>query len=271
MYARYFAKIMSISQSYNKGNHKLHNPEDFPIDETYGGSNGAFYSPFDSIVVKKAKAKTNQIWITSAEKVKTPSGICFVTILIGHIRDEEYNKIWLGSSYKQGEVICHEHKDILSTGPHNHVSVGKGIKKGSGWLKNKNGVWCLNTTEGAKKPEELLFVDDFTTIKNDGGITWKKYEDSPKEEYTYYTTLDDLYINKEPKVGTPVKVKDCYPAMRNALKYKNPNCNAVIKKGTTITCLNTQENGKYIWIKNFNGYVCLRGASGKYYCKEYKK
>ena len=49
MYARYFAKIMSISQSYNKGNHKLHEPEDYPIDETYGGNNGAFYSPFDCV------------------------------------------------------------------------------------------------------------------------------------------------------------------------------------------------------------------------------
>ena len=271
MYARYFAKIMSISQSYNKGNHKLHEPEDYPIDETYGGNNGAFYSPFDSVIVKKAKAKTNQIWLTSTEKVETPIGKCFVTILIGHISPSEYKTLILNKEFKQGEVICHEYKDTLSTGPHNHVSVGKGMIKGSGWIKNKNGVWCLNTTEGAKKPEELLFVDDFTTIKEDAGITWKKYENSPKNEYTYYTTLDDLYINKEPKVGTPVKVKMCYPAMRKALKYKNPNSNAVIKKGTTITCLELVEKDKYIWIKNFNGYVCLRGASGKYYCEEYKK
>ena len=271
MYARDFAKITSISQSYNKGKHKLHEPIDFPIDETYGGNNGTFYAPFDCVIVKKAKAKTNQIWLTSNELVETPSGKTFVTILVGHIKDAEYNKIKVGNSYKQGEIICHEYKDALSTGPHNHVSVGKGMIKGSGWIKNKNGVWCLNTTEGAKKPEELLFVDDFTTIKEDAEICWKKYEDSHKNEYTYYTTLDDLYINKEPKVGTPVKVKDCYPAMPKALKYKNPNCNAVIKKGTTITCLELVKKDKYIWIKNFNGYVCLRGASGKYYCEEYKK
>ena len=59
--------------------------------------------------------------------------------------------------------------------------------------------------------------------------------------------------------------------MRSALKYKKPNDYAVIKKGTTITCLEIVENGKYIWIKNFNGYVCLKGASGKYYLEEYKK
>lgn len=270
MYARYFAKIMSISQSYNKGNHKLHEPEDYPIDETYGGNNGAFYSPFDCKIVKRYSSKSNQIWITSDSEVETPSGKCFVTILIGHISPSEYKTLILNKEFKQGEVICHEYKDEISSGPHNHVSVGKGKIKGSGWLKNKNGVWCLNTTEGAKKPEELLFVDDFTTIKKSAKITWKKY-DSTKEEYTYYTTLDDLYINKEPKVGTPVKVKDCYPAMRKALKYKNPNSNAVIKKGTTITCLKLVTVGKYIWIKNFNGYVCLKGASGKYYCEEYKK
>ena len=270
MYARYFAKTMSISQSYNQGNHKKHMPIDFPIDETYGGSNGAFYSPFDCVIVKKAKAKTNQIWLTSCEIVETPMGKTYVTILVGHIGSVEYNKIKVGSSYKQGEIICHEYKDALSTGPHNHVSVGKGMIKGSGWLKNKNGVWCINTTEGAKKPEELLFIDDFTTIKESAGINWKKYESKPEKNYTYYTTLDDLYINKEPKVGTPVKVKDCYPAMRKALKYKLPSKDAVIKKGTTITCLELVTSGKYIWIKNFNGYICLKGASGKYYCEEYK-
>ena len=270
MYARYFAKTMSISQSYNQGNHKKHMPTDFPIDETYGGSNGAFYSPFDCVIVKKAKAKTNQIWLTSCEIVETPSGKTFVTIHVRHIGSVEYNKIKVSSSYKQEEVICHEYKDALSTGPHNHVSVGKGMIKGSGWLKNKNGVWCINTTEGAKKPEELLFVDDFTTINESAGINWKKYESKPEKNYTYYTTLDDLYINKEPKVGTPVKVSDCYPAMRKALKYKLPSKDAVIKKGTTITCLELVTSGKYIWIKNFNGYICLKGASGKYYCKEYK-
>ena len=270
MYARYFAKTMSISQSYNQGNHKKHMPIDFPIDETYGGSNGAFYSPFDCVIVKKAKAKTNQIWLTSCEIVETPSGKTYVTILVGHISNAEYDKIKVGSSYKQGEVICHEHKDALSTGPHNHVSVGKGMIKGAGWLKNKNGVWCINTTGGAKKPEELLFIDDFTTINESAGINWKKYESKPEKNYTYYTTLDDLYINKEPKVGTPIKVKDCYPAMRKALKYKLPSKDAVIKKGTTITCLELVTVGKYIWIKNFNGYICLKGASGKYYCEEYK-
>ena len=270
MKAIYFSKIMAISQSYNKGNHKTHIPIDFPIDETYGKANGAFYAPFDCVIVKKYKAKSNQIWITSTSEVETPSGNSFVTILIGHISNQEYNKLNIGACFKQFDVICHEHKDVLSTGPHNHISVGSGKIKGSGWLKNSNGVWCLNTTGGAKKPEELLFVDtSFTTIKESGGIVWTLLDNNKK--YTYYTTLDDLYINKEPKVGTPVRVKDCYPAMRSALKYKNPNDYAVIKKGITITCLELVENGNYIWIKNFNGYVCLKGASGKYYLEEYKK
>lgn len=270
MYARYFAKTMSISQSYNKGNHKKHNPEDFPIDETYYTTNGVFYAPFNCKIVKRYASKSNQIWITSESDVETPSGNMFVTILIGHISPTEYKTLTLNKKFNQGDVICHEYKDSLSTGPHNHVSCGAGKIKGSGWLKNKNGVWCLNTTGGAKKPEELLFIDDFTTIKESAGINWKTYDKKPEKKYTYYTTLDDLYINKEPKVGTPVKVKDCYPAMRSALKYQKPSADAVIKKGTTITCIELVTSGKYIWIKNFNGYVCLKGASGKYYCKEYK-
>lgn len=270
MYARYFAKIMSISQSYNQGNHKKHMPEDYPIDETYFTQNGTFYAPFNCKIVKRYSSKSNQIWITSTTEVETPTGNCFVTILIGHISPAEYKTLTLNKEFKQGDAICHEYKDALSTGPHNHVSCGAGKIKGAGWLKNKNGVWCINTTGGAKKPEELLFIDDFTTIKNTGGINWQKYDGEVEKNYTYYTTLDDLYINKEPKVGTPVSVSDCYPAMRSALKYQLPSKDAVVKKGTTITCLELVTSGKYIWIKNFNGYICLKGASGKYYCKEYK-
>ena len=62
--------------------------------------------------------------------------------------------------------------------------------------------------------------------------------------------------------------KNCSNKMKEALKYQGENDYAVIKKGTTITALDIIKKGRYTWIKNYNGYVCLKGASGKYYLKE---
>lgn len=267
MKAIYFAKEMRLSQGYNNGNHKRHVPNDYPIDETYNKPNGVFYAPFDCVVVKKYKSRSNQIWITSVEPVYTPTFTDYVTILIGHISPKEFDKIKVGDLYKQKSPIVHEYKDGLSTGPHNHVTMGRG-KLGKAWSEH-NGVWCINTTGGAKKPEDCLYIDpDFTKIIDNKGIMFE-FLDSPQEHSRYYTCIYDMYINKDMSFNNHQKVKNCTPQMKRALKYKEPNADAVIRKGTTITALDIIDKGDIMWIKNYNGYVCLKGKKG-YYLTEYK-
>lgn len=267
MKAIYFAKEMRLSQGYNDGNHKKHVPFDYPIDETYNMTNGVFYAPFDCKVVKKYKATSNQIWITSLEPVYTPTFTDYVTIFIGHISNSEFDKIKVCDVYKQKTAIVHEYKDALSTGPHNHVSIGRG-KLGKAWIKHNN-VWCIDTTGGAKKPEECLFVDpDFTKIVDNKGIMFT-FLDKTIDNKRYFKCMYDMYINKDMSFNNHQKVKNCTPQMKKALKYTDPNASAVIRKDTTITALEVIDKGDYMWIKNYNGYVCLKGKKG-YYLSEVK-
>lgn len=271
----YFGQIMSISQRYDEGNHLPHimgSVIDYPIDECYGkGTSGAFYAPFDCKIVKKASSDTNQIWITSISPVITPKFTDYVTILIGHIRQNEYNKLNVGDVFKQKELILHEEKDKLSTGYHNHVTGGRGKILGSGWAKSNKNVWCIATTGGACMPQGLYFIDtSFTRVENNKNIpfVYLKKNESINDNKKYYETLDDLYINKTMNVNNHEYYKNCSNKMKEALKYQGENDYAVIKKGTTITALEIIKKGRYTWIKNYNGYVCLKGASGKYYLKE---
>lgn len=267
MKAIYFAKEMRLSQGYNNGNHKKHIPFDYPIDETYNKANGVFYAPFDAVVVKKYKAKSNQIWITSLEPVYTPTFTDYVTILIGHISNKEFDKINVGDVYKQKGAILHEYKDALATGPHNHVTLGRG-KLGKGWSEH-NGVWCIDTTGGAKKPEDCLYIDPtFTKVVDNKGIMFT-FLDNTLDDKRYFKCMYDMYINKDMSFNNHQKVRNCTPQMKKALKYAEPNADAVIRKDTTITALEVIDKGEYMWIKNYNGYVCLKGKKG-YYLSEVK-
>lgn len=252
----YFSKIMALSQSYNEGNHKSH--KDFPIDETYGDTSnkGEFLAPFDCKIVKKYEATTRQIWLTSTSEVETPKGNHYVSILIGHVQKNEYDKLSVGHKFKQGEHVVYEGIDKKSTGYHNHVSSGFGKLKGSGWYEEPKGIWNINTKENAQKPEDVFYINN-VIIYNDKNLKWKTYN---TEKTKYYTTLDDMYIRTSPNGGY-VKVKDCSEKMKNALKYQEPNAKAVIKKGITITCLEEVKSGSQLWCRNYNGYVCIKGKT----------
>ena len=273
-YAKYFSEKMSISQTYNEGNHKAHTTgeyKDYPIDETYGdsGRTGYFLAPFDCKVVKKWKANSNQIWLTSIDKVKTPIGEDVVTIFLCHMSDDEYNSIKVGDTYKQGDKVVMEYKDSKSTGNHNHVSAGFGEMSGTGW-KQCNGVWVLQTKNGTKKPEEIFYVDkSITEIINSAGLDFKELPaEETKEKYKtgIYKVLENLYIRKTAGTNEHVLVKNCTNAMKKALTSTDPNAYASVKAGRNITALEIieKDNGS-VWVRNYSGYLCLKGVSGQVY------
>ena len=195
-YSKYFANKMRISQGYNEGNHKRHTTsaqKDYPVDETYGaaGSGGYFIAPFDCKIVRKYDAVSNYIWLTSTDKVKTPSGDKTVSILIAHISASEFNALKVGDTFKQGEKVVSEAVDANSTGHHNHVCAGFGELSGTGWVKQVvggNEFWVLTTKEGTQKPEDVFYVDKFVTeIVDNAGI---KFKEMPTEEISEEPTED---------------------------------------------------------------------------------
>ena len=274
MYAIYPAKKMRISQRYDEGNHLAHfnnaDYKDYPIDETYGSSasTGSFYAPFDCEVVKKYSATTKEIWITSTSKVDTPLGRDYVTVFIGHIRSNEYDNIQVGDKYKQYEKIVSEEKDSMSTGYHNHISVGLGKMKGTGWVKNNRGKWVPQTTNGMKKPELIFYVDkSFTTIVSDKGLN---FQDMPKHEVptgseyiTYKIKKGDTLSEIAKKYGTSVSVLASINNIKdvdkiyagNTLKIPINNSSYIeytIKKGDTLSEIAKDHNTTVKVLKELN-------------------
>lgn len=209
-YLIYPIKIMNITQTYkNDFSHSRHTvgtPKDYPIDDNCGatGPNGYFYCPCDAMTVKKiygvGSSSTNVLWLESTTPVITPTFTDYVTIMIGHIEDAELNKLKIGQIFTRKEPIAIEGKDGFATGEHFHIVVGRGKFKGSGWVKNTNDIWVINTTGGSVKPEDAFFIDNtFTTVKNSAGLNFLDlYIPDIEEDDYYYTTAESLNIRLGP-------------------------------------------------------------------------
>ena len=209
-YLIYPIKIMNITQTYkNDFSHSRHTvgtPKDYPIDDNCGatGPNGYFYCPCDAMTVKKiygvGSSSTNVLWLESTTPVITPTFTDYVTIMIGHIEDAELNKLKIGQIFTRKEPIAIEGKDGFATGEHFHIVVGRGKFKGSGWVKNTNDIWVINTTGGSVKPEDSFFIDNtFTTVKNSAGLNFLDlYIPDIEEDDYYYTTAESLNIRLGP-------------------------------------------------------------------------
>lgn len=209
-YLIYPIKIMNITQTYkNDFSHSRHTvgtPKDYPIDDNCGatGPNGYFYCPCDAMTVKKiygvGSSSSNVLWLESTTPVITPTFTDYVTIMIGHIEDTELNKLKIGQIFTRKEPIAIEGKDGYATGEHFHIVVGRGKFKGSGWVKNTNDIWVINTTGGSVKPEDSFFIDNtFTTVKNSAGLNFLDlYIPDIEEDDYYYTTAESLNIRLGP-------------------------------------------------------------------------
>ena len=275
-YLTYPLKIMKITQGYSDNySHRAHNtgnPKDYPIDDNGGSSkkDAYFYCPCDEMIVKKiygiGTTAGNTLWLESTTPVITPTFTDYVGIIIVHPNDESFKDIYVGKKYKRGEKIILEGDDGKATGPHFHISVGRGKFKGTGWEQNSNGIWIIKTTEGAVKPQEAFFIDkSFTTVKDTKGIDFtylNNDEEKDKNEMYVTKSLNVRYgpgtnyynVNSLP-TGTKVKVletKDTWSRIsdnewvsHNFLTTKVPSKVYNTKK-TTATSLNVRKtpNGK---------------------------
>ena len=183
-------KNMRITQSYNgTTSHKPHwynskNYADYPIDIAgIDGNKEPYYAPVDMKVVAIigiGTSVTNTIWLVSAEKCNTPSGVFKPFIMLTHWNDSDpyIKNLKVGSIVKAGQPICEEGVDG-ATANHLHMVCGNALRGcGNGFIQNSNGKWvskgyCL-------KPEEVMFIDkEFTNILSTNDLTFKE---KPKEE-----------------------------------------------------------------------------------------
>ena len=91
------------------------------------------------------------------------------------------------------------------------------------------------------------------------------------EEYTKgnYITLEAMNIRIGNDIKMPIKkVKDISENGKKHVVNTNPNANAVYKKGTEFTAQKIIKNGNEYWALTPSGFICLKGSSGKVYCKK---
>ena len=95
-----------------------------------------------------------------------------------------------------------------------------------------------------------------------GAFRYRKWHEK-KYDKGIYQCLYNMHIRKSPN-GKPVKVKDCTSAMSSALTSKNPNADAIVKKGTNFTALDIVMDGNQYWAKNYSGYICIDDGKTQY-------
>lgn len=184
---------MNISQSYNKGNHKLHNEgkylikgrKDYPIDICgMDAGRDYFYAPCDcKITYIKAKNTlkwTNKMILVSTHPVKTPkyhtTQIFFKVVHFPYANVKKYG-LKVGKTFKKGQIICTEGEDSFSSGNHIHLSQGIGYANKSIYNRSilHKSTRKLVANGDNKYPQSIFFLDRKFTKKiiRDGGIKWK--------------------------------------------------------------------------------------------------
>lgn len=99
-----------------------------------------------------------------------------------------------------------------------------------------------------------------------GAFRFRAWDNTPKYDKGTYQCLYNMHIRKSPN-GKPVKVKECTSAMSSALTSKDPNAEAIVKKGTNFTALSVVKDGDGYWAKNYSGYICIDDGKTQY-CKK---
>lgn len=92
-----------------------------------------------------------------------------------------------------------------------------------------------------------------------------------KEEYTpsNYITLEDMNLRNGAGINYTIrKVSQMSTNGKKHATSTNPNANATYKKGTEFTAQEIVAKGNEVWAQSPSGYICIKGASGKVYCKK---
>lgn len=173
-----------------------------------------------------------------------------------------------GKTPKLGAIICWRKGEAgKSKDGAGHVAVVEEIKS-NGDIVVSNSGWksFIFKTRTLKKSNNY---------KLSGNYALQGFIYCPKnfeEVYTTgnYITLSNLYVRSSTSTANKKnikKVKQLTADGKKCATSKDPKALAIYKKGTEFTASKIEKkNG--VWAKTPSGYVCIKGASGKVYCKK---
>ena len=150
--------------------------------------------------------------------------------------------------------------------PYSHVAM---FRKDNG---NGTGVFLGQKQSGHPEFTQVnIYYDGLR-----GGLRPKIYHEELKPEpkpskNPIYETLGDMYVRWDANYNAGVKlVKDLTEDGKKHATSDNPYAYAVYKKGTKFTCYELKDIGYGLWGRSPSGWICIKGQSGKVYCKEVK-
>lgn len=156
--------------------------------------------------------------------------------LYAHLK---YNSVTVktGDKVKKGQIIGYMGNTGYSFGGHLHFEV-------------------RNEKDEKINPTEYL-ESDLPELKKDEFVKCN------------YKTTTDMYVRKNAGLIYSIKlVKQLTKDGQKNATSKNPNALAVYKKGTIFTALEIIKNNYGVWARTPSGFVCIKGMSGKTYCKK---
>lgn len=136
-------------------------------------------------------------------------------------------------------------------------------------VKGKNVTWHRMYANTTCPGEYLLSKMDYI-VSEANKINKTKPTPTPSPAYTTgdYKTLTEM--NVRTGAGTNYRIKKVKELTSDGKKNatsKNPNANAVYKKGTVFTALKIEKKGNDYWAKTPSGYICIQQGKNKY-CKK---
>lgn len=231
-------KYVKITQGYGSGTHKYSYALDLAGKDT---GKDEVYAPFDCKVTKlyqpSDRKKAPEVWLTSTKKVLCSNGYYgYLTISLTHSTDV-YN-MRLGQVFLQGQVVCHEGNQGVSSGNHIHLELSTGTT--AGWDKNISNKYGAYVNVNKVKPEDYLFLKEDAKVLQETK-NGKTYHFKKESELTYKVKGTDgsLTMRKTPKVALLNKIK-------------------TIKEGSEVIRFYSKNGWAYIYNYGNLGYVVDR-------------
>ena len=113
-------------------------------------------------------------------------------------------------------------------------------------------------------------------VQKIGSSTWINpesidYEEKPTPTKNNYQCLGNMYVRYGAGLNYGIKrVKELTEdGRKHCTTPDRPSADAIYKSGTIFTALEIINTSKYgIWGKSPSGYICIKGSSGREYCKK---
>ncbi len=172
-----------------------------------GADTGAdwLYAPCD-MVVRRVYGVYNAVWFESLEPLESIGTTVIMLCLHMNNADKAALGIRRGKIFRQGERCYREGASGNVTGTHVHIELGRGPFAGTGWKRNAQGVWMINSP---LIPSEQFRLAGDVRILDGHGYTWIRAAQNGPE----------LSQSTTPVAGDRVRIRASAVQAENGRRY----------------------------------------------------